>query len=204
MGMEQEIKLRAADAATLDAILQDDAVCSRRMGEMESVRMNTIYFDTEDHLLASRKWVLRYRTENDDTVITLKTPADGNHIRGEWELTGNELVHGDVVSPHVYRALFSQGAPQAILNLEGRTLQTVCGVQFLRRRCKLQLGDTVAELALDLGTLHRGGRTGPLIEVELELIRGDFADVEAFARELSDRYALREEPLSKYQQTMRM
>ena len=57
MGMEQEIKLRAADAATLDAILQDDAVCSRRMGEVESVRMNTIYFDTEDHLLASRKWV---------------------------------------------------------------------------------------------------------------------------------------------------
>ena len=38
--------------------------------------------------------------------------------------------------------------------------------------------------------------------VELELLRGDFAPVEAFAKALSTRFGLVEEPLSKFQQTM--
>ena len=202
MGMEQEINLRAASKDALETIVQDAAIAARRLGEAEPIRMNTTYFDTEDHLLASRRWVLRHRTENDDTVITLKTPADGNHIRGEWALSGPHWIQGSQVSNQVYRALFSQGAPQGILALEGRTLQTVCGVQFLRRRFRLQLDGAVAEMALDLGTLHRGGRTAPLIEVELERLSGEFTTIEAFARELADRFGLIEEPLSKYQQTM--
>ena len=204
MGMEQEIKLRAPSADTLEAIMQDAAIAALRMGDVESVRMHTTYFDTEDHQLASRKWVLRCRTENDDTVITLKTPADGNHIRGEWALNGADLIQGSQVSGQIYRALFSQGAPQGILALEGRSLQTVCGVQFLRRRFRVQLDGTEAEMALDLGTLHHGGRTAPLLEVELELMAGDFSQVEALARELEVRFGLKEEPLSKFQQTMRI
>lgn len=202
MGLEQEIKLRAADAAILDQILTDPAVCAARISPVEEIRMQTVYYDTEDHLLAQHKWALRCRRENEDTVITLKTPADGNRVRGEWSLTGPDLLRPEGFSPHVYRALFSQGAPRLLLQLEGQALQSVCGVQFTRRRCRLQLGDSVAELALDLGRLYRGGRSAPLTEVELELLEGDFAPVEAFAQELAGRFTLQEEPLSKFQQTM--
>ena len=202
MGMEQEIKLRAPSIHVLEKILVDPSVEALRISEPETIEMNTVYYDTKDKLLAGRKWVLRCRTENDDTVITLKTPADGNHLRGEWSLSGVGVVDGDIVSDHVFRALFSHGAPHQILDIRDKPLQSVCGVRFTRRRFRIKLDDSVAELALDCGQLHRGGRTAPLIEVELEVLRGAFSPVEAFARELEDRFGLVEEPMSKYQQTM--
>lgn len=204
MGMEQEIKLRAPNAVVLEQILEDNAIARLQISAQEQIRMHTTYFDTQDHFLAERRWVLRRRTENEDMVITLKTPADGNHRRGEWSLTGTGLIEGDVVSDHVYQALFAQGAPRQILALRDKPLLPVCGVKFLRRCLQLQIGDAVAELALDLGQFHRGGRTAPLMEVELELLHGDFSPVETFARELADRFSLAEEPLSKYQQAMRL
>ena len=202
MGMEQEIKLRAANQDILEQILRDEAVCALQISDTETIRMNTVYYDTSDHILANRKWVLRCRAENDDTVITLKTPAEGNHLRGEWALPGMGLIEGDAVSDHVFRALFSQGAPQQILDIRDKPLQSVCGVRFTRRRMQLKIEGAVAELALDHGELHHGGRTAPLVEVELELLQGDFAPVEAFAKALAIRFGLVEEPLSKFQQTM--
>ena len=166
--------------------------------------MHTVYYDTQDRQLASRKWVLRCRMENDDAVITLKTPADGDHRRGEWALTGVDLLDGDTVSDQVFRALLAQGAPHQILDIRDKSLQSVCGVRFTRRRFQMQIRESVAELAVDLGQLYRGGRTAPLMEVELELLSGEFAPVEAFARELERRFGLAEEPLSKYQQTMQI
>ena len=75
----------------------------------------------------------------------------------------------------------------------------------LRRRCLLCLPeDTRVELALDKGTLYRGRRSAPFCEVELELKQGSFAHVEVLARRLSQKYGLVEEPLSKFQQTMRL
>ena len=204
MGMEQEIKLRAADAAILEQILVDDTVNGLRIGGQETIQMHTVYYDTQDRQLASRKWVLRCRMENDDAVITLKTPADGDHRRGEWALTGVDLLDGDTVSDQVFRALLAQGAPHQILDIRDKSLQSVCGVRFTRRRFQMQIRESVAELAVDLGQLYRGGRTAPLMEVELELLSGEFAPVEAFARELERRFGLAEEPLSKYQQTMQI
>ena len=204
MGMEQEIKLRVSNAVVLEQILEDEALARLQISEQEQIRMHTTYFDTGDHFLADRRWVLRRRTENEDTVITLKTPADGEHRRGEWALTGDSLIEGDVVSEQVFQALLAQGAPPQIMELRDKPLRPVCGVRFLRRRLQLQIGDAVAELALDLGQFHRGERTAPLMEVELELLRGDFGPVETFARELAERFSLVEEPLSKYQQTMQL
>ena len=167
--------------------------------------MRTTYYDTEEHILARAKWALRCRTENGEPVITLKTPPDANHKRGEWELRGPGLVEQDEIQPGAFNALFAQGAPRQILDLHRCPLETLCRVDFLRRRCLLCLPEgTRVELALDKGTLYRGRRSAPFCEVELELKQGSFAHVEALARRLSQKYGLVEEPLSKFQQTMRL
>lgn len=143
--------------------------------------------------------------ENGEPVITLKTPPDENRIRGEWELRGTGLLENGEILPSAFQALFVQGAPQRILDLQECGLETLCRVDFLRRRVSLCLeGGAVAELALDLGTLYRGHRSAPLCEIELEGKGGSFAPVEALAQELMRRYPLQEEPLSKFQQTMQL
>lgn len=204
MGFEQEIKLRAADAASFSQILQDTAVRTACCSPVEEIRMQTVYYDTAERLLSRKKWVLRCRKENEDTVITLKTPADGSYVRGEWSLTDAAPLCAGGISPQVFRELVARGAPEQLLTLEPLSLQPVCGVQFTRQRCRLQLEHATAELALDSGHLYRGERSRPLAEVELELLQGDFAPVKAFAQALANRFALTEEPLSKFQQTMQL
>ena len=205
MGMEQEINLRARDGADPSLLPEDPALLPLRCSPMESIEMRTTYYDTEEHILARAKWALRCRTENGEPVITLKTPPDANHKRGEWELRGPGLVEQDEILPGAFNALFAQGAPRQILDLHRCPLETLCRVDFLRRRCLLCLPEgTQVELALDKGTLYRGRRSAPFCEVELELKQGSFSHVEALARRLSQKYGLVEEPLSKFQQTMRL
>lgn len=173
MGMEQEIKLRARDGADPSLLPEDPALLPLRCSPMESIEMRTTYYDTEEHILARAKWALRCRTENGEPVITLKTPPDANHKRGEWELRGPGLVEQDEIQPGAFNALFAQGAPRQILDLHRCPLETLCRVDFLRRRCLLCLPEgTRVELALDKGTLYRGRRSAPFCEVELELKQG--------------------------------
>ena len=104
MGMEQEIKLRARDGADPSLLPEDPALLPLRCSPMESIEMRTTYYDTEEHILARAKWALRCRTENGEPVITLKTPPDANHKRGEWELRGPGLVEQDEIQPGAFNA----------------------------------------------------------------------------------------------------
>ena len=84
------------------------------------------------------------------------------------ELRGPGLVEQDEILPGAFNALFAQGAPRQILDLRRCPLETLCRVEFLRRRCLLCLPEgTRVELALDKGTLYRGRRSAPFCEVEL-------------------------------------
>lgn len=54
------------------------------------IRMQTTYYDTEDGLLEKNRWMLRLRTENERSAVTMKTPGEG-HTRGEWEVESEYL-----------------------------------------------------------------------------------------------------------------
>ena len=58
------------------------------------------------------------------------------------------------------------------------------------------------ELALDRGVLFGGGRELPFAEAEVEQKSGSEAAAEAFARRLAARFALTEEPKSKFQRAL--
>ena len=106
MGKETEYKLEVGDLQLLDCILCSEPVASRMQAPFAYIRMQTTYYDTEDGLLEKNRWMLRLRTENERSVVTMKTPGEG-HTRGEWEVESEYL---DEALP----ALAKLGAPEAI------------------------------------------------------------------------------------------
>ena len=192
MGKETEYKLAVGDLQLLDCILCSRTVTEKLCAPYAYIRMQTTYYDTEDRFLENRRWMLRLRTEDARSVVTMKTPGEG-HTRGEWEVESEYL---DEALPK----LTALGAPQALGELRADALMPVCGAHFTRITAQLRLTDeTTCMLCGDVGELTCGGRTALLCELELELKQGNEAELAAFARTLMDTYRLSEQPLSKLQ-----
>ena len=192
MGKETEYKLAVGDLQLLDCILCSRLVAEKMSAPFDYIRMQTTYYDTEDGFLEKRRWMLRLRTENGRSVVTMKTPGEG-HTRGEWEV-GCEYL--DEALPK----LTELGAPQELSGLQADALLPICGASFTRITAQLRLSeDTTCMLCGDVGDLTGGGRTALLCELELELKDGSEQTLAAFAQQLAQAYHLSEQPLSKLQ-----
>lgn len=192
MGIELEYKLAVPTPALLEQVLFDKQVAQVRQGDYRLLNMATIYYDTQDRQLSTLRWTLRLRQENNAFVATLKTPAQGR-ARGEWSVPSYN-IHDAIP------LLLEEGAPQELTELlEDRQLVPVCAAQFTRRAADVAFADgTVCELCGDVGLLAGGGKEESLCEIEVELKTGNGETAEAFARELQERFGLKEEPLSKF------
>ena len=192
MGRETEYKLAVGDLQLLDCILCSRTVAERLCAPYAYLRMRTTYYDTEDGFLETRRWMLRLRTENERSVVTMKTPGEG-HTRGEWEV---ESAYLDEALPK----LAALGAPQEITSLQSDALAPICGARFTRITAELRLSEaTSCMICGDVGDLTGGGRTALLCELELELKQGSEAELAVFAQALMETYHLSEQPLSKLQ-----
>lgn len=183
MGAEFELKY-GADEDILTSIY------TTFPARWQTIRMETTYYDTPSHSLSSRRWTLRRRMENNDSVCTLKTPGEGLE-RGEWEVSCDRME--EAISE-----LCKLGAPEALAELCKEVLVVSCGAKFTRRAGTFTLRDCVLELALDQGVLLGGGRECPLCELEVEHKDGSRKAVETFARELAQIYGLQPEEKSKF------
>ena len=165
MGKETEYKLAVGDLQLLDCILCSRMVMEKLCAPYAYIRMRTTYYDTEDGFLAQRRWMLRLRTEDGRSVVTMKTPGEG-HTRGEWEVESEYL---DEALPK----LAALGAPQEIAALQPDALAPICGASFTRITAELRLSEnTSCMICGDVGDLTGGGRTALLCELELELKQG--------------------------------
>lgn len=183
MGREFELKYRAGKK-TLEAVRE-------RFGPFVSITMETAYYDTADHTLADKKWMLRLRLENGKSVCTLKTPLpDGS--RGEWEVECRSI---EAAIPE----LCGLGAPTELTELTAPGLQEVCSARFTRQAATLELDGCTVELALDQGSLYGGGQAQPLSELEVELKAGSEEAAVQFAQCLAAEYGLKAESKSKVQ-----
>ena len=192
MGTETEIKLEVGDLQLLDCILCSPAVTSHMQTPFTYLRMQTTYYDTEDGALEKNRWMLRLRTENERSVVTMKTPGEG-HTRGEWEVESEYL---DEALP----ALAKLGAPEAIGRLDAEALLPVCGAKFTRITAELTLdGGTRCAVCGDVGELTGGGKKQLLCELELELTEGSEQVMQTYADSLMAQFHLSEQPLSKLQ-----
>ena len=183
MGAEFELKYRA-DAEILSSVY------TTFPARWQTIRMETTYFDTPSHSLSARRWTLRRRMENNDSVCTLKTPGTGLE-RGEWEVKCDRIEQA-------VSELCKLGAPAELASLCHEGLVISCGAMFTRRAGTFTLRDCVLEIALDQGVLLGGGRELPFCELEVEHKEGSREAVEAFARQLAEIYALKPEEKSKF------
>ncbi len=192
MATELEMKLAVGDLQLLDCILCDGIIREKMSEYFRYIRMESTYFDTEDGALSEKLWTLRLRKEDEKSVITMKTAAEG-YARGEWECEGEYLEEAA-------DALVSQGAPEQIRAIiESGELLPVCGAKFTRIEAKLQLdAKTSCVLCGDIGELFAGEKKELLCEMELELMEGDAACMLAFGRALAEKYHLGEEARSKF------
>ena len=150
MGKETEYKLEVGDLQLLDCILCSEPVASRMQAPFIYIRMQTTYYDTEDGLLEKNRWMLRLRTENERSVVTMKTPGEG-HTRGEWEVESEYL---DEALP----ALAKLGAPEAIGRLDAEVLLPVCGAKFTRITAPLRLSEKTSFCASLSSSCRRARR----------------------------------------------
>jgi triphosphatase len=192
MATELEIKLEVGDLQKLDCLLCDPMVREKMAGDYRYTKMDTTYYDTASGALREKQWALRLRLENGRPVVTFKTAGEG-YERGEWEC--HEQYLEDALPK-----LVVQGAPRLLTHLfHGEPPIPVCRAQFTRISADLHFPDgSRCELAGDIGELAGGARHQDLCELELERKEGSEAAMLAFARELQEKYGLREEPLSKF------
>lgn len=186
MGRELEWKYRT-DAPQLEAL-------ARKYGPFTLISMETTYYDTQDLKLAFHHWTLRRRMENGQAICTCKTPLEDGS-RGEWEIPCASIMEAVPL-------LCQAGAPWELMRCTAGGVYPLCGARFTRQAATVSLSGCTLELALDQGVLLGRGQELPFQEVEVELKSGDEAQARSFAQDLAADYALRPEPLSKFQRAM--
>jgi len=183
MGLEYEIKLIPTKEKSF---LQLEAAMT---GDVHHYEMETTYYDTPDRALRKQSITLRKRMENGKAVCTMKTP--GVLGRNEYELECDTI---EAALPELCR-LAQRPELEALLQ---QGVEPVCGAAFHRTAVRIQLADSLVEVCYDRGQLLGGGRTAPLMEMEIELIEGSPRGVERLAHVVCNSHDFEIETKSKY------
>lgn len=180
MAVERELKF-SMDARAAQQ-LADHPILLLLGGAPRVQQLSTVYFDTPDARLAAAGLALRVRQTPQGRVLTVKsTGTDAlGHARGEWEWPAEDGAPQGIHPADLVRAL--DQTPLRTLGLDAGALQSslrpAFGTAFARTAWTLDWAGARAELALDRGacTAIRDGRAvqAPLLELEIELIEGDF------------------------------
>lgn len=169
MAKETELKLRIAAAH----LPQFQATCDQVAQAERTVVLNNTYFDGSKAELAKAKAALRIREKNGQFEQTFKcqNASLGLQQRGEWNWPvasanlNTALLQADEVQTHWPKTL----NPEA--------LQPVFRSEFTRQTWRYRHENTEIEIALDQGKISTATAEQPLCEVELELLKGEVAQL---------------------------
>jgi inorganic triphosphatase YgiF len=192
-GREIELKLDVP-SGDLDALRRHPLVRSLARGRPLVRRLRTVYYDTPDLDLTEQQLALRVRQSGKRYVQALKgegSAVGGLFVRGEWEarLPGPE--------PDVERVPSLTARSLLRRAIGEKSLVPMFETDFRRVRYRLQRGDTELFLDVDEGEIRGRGRSLPIREVELELVRGDAGVLHGLALELHDTLPVRPSITSK-------
>lgn len=196
--LEQELKFTVDDPALLDAVLASSVVRPLIIGEADPApeRFRGVYYDTPDFRLQSRRCSLRARREGRRFRAALKLPGaivDGLSRREEFEIDIDDWPAAVSDLPdESFRLRLAELIP-----VDSELIPTI-EVDMMRRIVHLESGGSRIELVLDQGEIRGGGLRQPLCEIELELIRGEVADILVLGEALESRFPLTRSTLSKH------
>ncbi|MBF0110412.1 MAG: CYTH domain-containing protein [Magnetococcales bacterium] len=198
--MEQEVKLTAVDAATLDRIAADvNLLNQNKESSWKTKPLATTYLDTPGRALLAHGYGFRFRVDSSNGLwqACLKGDGaivDGFCVRREWEQ--------EILAPVDRLSLLPEGPlRQQVLGIApGEAfLAPLVHTRFERRSLLLHLeGGCVTELALDCGEVRAGDQSLPLFEVELEQKSGPTEPMVQLARTLRQRHRLQPSRHSKF------
>jgi triphosphatase len=202
--LEQELKFIVKDVAVLDGVLDSDVIRPLILGEADPAaeRFHAVYYDTPELQLESRRCSLRARREGRRFRAALKMPGhivDGLSRREEYEVDIEDWPAAVSDLPdEEFRLRVCELIPA------DSTLIPRIEVDMMRRAVHLEVDGSQVELVLDEGEIRAGGLKTPLCEVELELMRGDVADVLSLGETLEQRFPLERSTLSKHAMGIRL
>jgi inorganic triphosphatase YgiF len=152
----------------------------------EKETLLSVYFDTEDRALWKAKLALRVRKVGPRYVQTLKGADEGAELfdRPEWEWETKGL------EPDL--SLIGETPAAACLEARaGAKLKPLFRTRIDRIHYLVPDGASQIEIAIDLGEIEADARSCPVHELELELKRGEPADLFRLARHLAADIPLR-------------
>lgn len=185
---EIEIKLTHSNPDVLRNALNDPLLMQASLGTVQTIRMHSAYYDTAAQDLYTAGCGLRFRTENDRGVVTLKVDTRGNSAnglteRGEFEVSADSLAGGldalcAVASDHA--ALLAHAAPQ---------LTQIAAVTFTREERHVCIDGTEIAVSADFGWFNNDPNC-PFAEFEAELKHGSVETLLSVCDTLTQAYGL--------------
>jgi len=198
--IEVELKYIIPDKNEAENIWQDvDLLIMSDEDSREKLPFKASYFDTEDGILAQNDIAFRVRVEGSRSIASLKwngTSEGALHTREEI----NVPIDGEACLIMPDPALFKESeiGIQVMDLVSGKQLVNVMEVGFLRRRARIDTGNSIIEISIDTGEIVTDSGTTPICELELELFSGSQDELIELGNKLADRYSLVPEERSKY------
>jgi triphosphatase len=171
------LKLRVSpeDVATL----RTHRNFAEALGEPVNETLVSVYFDSDELFLRDQGLTLRVRHIGDKRIQTIKSANHGNFERSEWEQT----IEGD--QPDL--ALMANTALGPLLTDDIRNaLKPVFETRIERTAYRLNGGDSDIAIAFDEGRIVAGSASCAVSEIELELKRGEPAELFKVARTIGE------------------
>lgn len=198
--MEVELKYLLRDRKQADDVFADpmvkDIACE---GTFETIGMDAVYYDTPGRKLTEAGIAVRVRKEGGSYVATMKdkgSSAAGMHRRTEVNVDlddSYDTAHPDISifrGSEVYDRLCDAAGSEELV--------PVLEMAFERRQVKVDTGKSVSVLSCDDGEIKAAGRSLPIMELEIELVSGDEADLIEYGKKIAEKYGLKAEDRSKF------
>jgi len=157
-------------------------------------KLTNIYYETPDRQLRRWDMGLRIRGFGDSYEMTLKAAGEsvgGLHQRPEYNVP---LEKPELAIARLPAEIWPQGCDLTELQA---ALQPLFSTHFIREKWVVTYLNSEIEVAFDRGEVQAGELSEPLSEIELELKKGERAELLAFAAELAEMGGLRLGSLSK-------
>ncbi len=178
---ELELKLEVP-ADSLARLTRSSLLRAADKGSHKPSTLVSVYFDTDKLKLRNKGLSLRVRRTGRRHVQTIKQDAGASAallVRNEWERD----VAG--TQPDLDAARDTALAPLLSKKLR-RNLKPVFETRVRRTVYPIRSAESEIELAIDKGKVEAGRHSSPLCEVELELKRGESAELFKLARALAE------------------
>ncbi|RMX03454.1 CHAD domain-containing protein [Corticibacter populi] len=183
-----------------------------RRGSVERTRLQARYFDTASSVLARHGIALRLRKEGSRWVQTVKAAGEGSLQRLEHNVDLGVACSGAQPEPDPSLHADTPAGQLLLKTLSGtdEPLGLTYETDIWRLTRLLRIPGGWVELALDQGWIRaqspEGGRRrrAPVLELELELVKGELAGLTALAQRWASRHGLWLSTVSKAEQGERL